>query len=120
VPRRKKTSENRAIRGGNWNNTENNLRSSNRNNNTPTNSNNNIGFRVARPVSAPPVQSGGAPQQKLPARTAASQIEEGMPQPCRVQGPPGRPGCPLKSGQPKKRRPAAVSRRPKAAAGYSA
>jgi hypothetical protein len=74
VPRRKKTSENRAIRGGNWNNTENNLRSSNRNNNTPTNSNNNIGFRVARPVSAPPVQSGGAPQQKLPARTAASNL----------------------------------------------
>ncbi len=45
-------------------------------------------------------------------------VQFGMPQPCRVQGPPGRPGCPLKSGQPKKRRPAAVSSEAKAAAGY--
>ncbi len=66
-----KTSENRAIRGGNWNNTENNLRSSNRNNNDPTNENNNIGFRVARPMSALPVPPGGAMRQKLPVRTNA-------------------------------------------------
>jgi hypothetical protein len=39
--------ESRVLRGGNWNNTSNNLQSSNRNNNTPTNENNNIGFRVA-------------------------------------------------------------------------
>ncbi|MEA3279922.1 MAG: SUMF1/EgtB/PvdO family nonheme iron enzyme [Thermodesulfobacteriota bacterium] len=36
----------RVIRGGAFNNNENNLRSSNRNNNNPTNENNNIGFRV--------------------------------------------------------------------------
>ncbi len=37
----------RVIRGGNWNNNENNCRVSNRNNNNPTNRNNNIGFRLA-------------------------------------------------------------------------
>lgn len=37
----------RGLRGGPWNNNENNLRSSNRNNNDATNENNNIGFRVA-------------------------------------------------------------------------
>ena len=79
-----KTSENRGIRGGNWNNTENNLRSSNRNNNTPTNSNNNLGFRVARPVSEPSVQSGGAPQHKLAARMTVSQKRRGdvVAEPC--------------------------------------
>ena len=39
----------RGLRGGSWNNNENNLRSSNRNNNNPDNENNNIGFRVASP-----------------------------------------------------------------------
>ncbi|MGK0188649.1 MAG: hypothetical protein ACI9R3_004460 [Verrucomicrobiales bacterium] len=39
--------ESRVLRGGNWNNTSNNLQSSNRNNNNPTNENNNNGFRVA-------------------------------------------------------------------------
>ena len=38
------------LRGGNWNNNDNNLRVANRNNNNPTNQNNNIGFRcVAAP-----------------------------------------------------------------------
>jgi len=37
----------RVLRGGSWNNNDNNLRASNRNNNTPDNINNNIGFRVA-------------------------------------------------------------------------
>jgi formylglycine-generating enzyme required for sulfatase activity len=37
----------RGLRGGSWNNNENNLRSSNRNDNDATNENNNIGFRVA-------------------------------------------------------------------------
>ena len=40
----------RGLRGGSWNNNENNLRSSNRNSNNPTNENNNVGFRVARPL----------------------------------------------------------------------
>jgi formylglycine-generating enzyme required for sulfatase activity len=39
----------RGLRGGSWNNNENNLRASNRNTNTPTNENNNVGFRVADP-----------------------------------------------------------------------
>ena len=52
--------KNRGIRGGNWNNTATNLQSSNRNNNTPTNSNNNIGFRVARPLGA--ASTGAAPR----------------------------------------------------------
>jgi formylglycine-generating enzyme required for sulfatase activity len=37
----------RVLRGGSWNNTPDNLRSSNRNNNQPTNRNNNVGFRLA-------------------------------------------------------------------------
>jgi len=43
------TGSSRGLRGGSWNNNENNLRSSNRNDNNPTNENNNIGFRVASP-----------------------------------------------------------------------
>jgi len=39
----------RGLRGGSWNNNENNLRSSNRNNDNPDNENNNNGFRVASP-----------------------------------------------------------------------
>ena len=39
----------RGLRGGSWNNNENNLRSSNRNNNNPDNENNKIGFRIASP-----------------------------------------------------------------------
>jgi hypothetical protein len=35
------------LRGGSWNNNENNLRSANRNNNNPDNRNDNIGFRCA-------------------------------------------------------------------------
>jgi len=35
------------LRGGSWNNNDNNLRVANRNNNNPTNRNNNIGFRCA-------------------------------------------------------------------------
>ena len=38
------------LRGGSWNNNDNNMRVANRNNNNPNNSNNNIGFRC---VSAP-------------------------------------------------------------------
>lgn len=40
----------RGLRGGSWNNNDNNLASSNRNNNDPSNENNNVGFRVARPL----------------------------------------------------------------------
>ena len=37
----------RVLRGGSWNNNENNLQSDNPNTNNPDNENNNIGFRVA-------------------------------------------------------------------------
>jgi hypothetical protein len=92
------------------------LRSSNRNNNNPTNENNNIGFRVARPMGALPDQWRGAFRQKLAARTAVSM---GILRPCRVQGPLGRPGCPRPRGQPKNTRPVTASRRqlPKTVAG---
>jgi hypothetical protein len=36
---------NKVLRGGGWNNNEENVRAANRNNNTPDNRNNNIGFR---------------------------------------------------------------------------
>lgn len=38
----------RVVRGGSWNNNDNNVRSANRNRNDPTNTNNNIGFRCSR------------------------------------------------------------------------
>jgi hypothetical protein len=97
----------------NWNNTATNLQSSNRNNNTPTKSNNNIGFRVARPLGA--VSPEAAPRRFLPARIAAS---IGRPRPCRVQGPPGRSVCPPLGGETKNRSLATVSRQAKAVAGY--
>jgi len=43
----------RGVRGGSFNNNDNNLQSDNRNNNDPTNENNNIGFRVASSPSLP-------------------------------------------------------------------
>jgi formylglycine-generating enzyme required for sulfatase activity len=39
------------LRGGSWNNNDNNVRSANRNNNNPDNWNNNNGFRCVRPLS---------------------------------------------------------------------
>jgi hypothetical protein len=36
---------NKVLRGGSWNNNENNVRAATRNDNTPDNRNNNIGFR---------------------------------------------------------------------------
>ncbi|GIK56245.1 MAG: SUMF1/EgtB/PvdO family nonheme iron enzyme [Chloroflexi bacterium] len=38
----------RVLRGGSWNNNDNNVRAANRNNNDPTNRNNNVGFRCAQ------------------------------------------------------------------------
>jgi len=38
----------RLLRGGSWNNNDNNCRSANRNNNNPDNRNNNNGFRISR------------------------------------------------------------------------
>ncbi len=38
------------LRGGTWNNNENNIRSSNRNRNNPDNTNNNNGFRCSLPL----------------------------------------------------------------------
>jgi len=43
----------RVVRGGSWNNNENNLRAAYRNRNNPANENNNNGFRCARPCSMP-------------------------------------------------------------------
>ena len=43
-----KSGSNRVKRGGNWNNSGNNLRCANRNNNNPANRNNNLGFRPWR------------------------------------------------------------------------
>jgi formylglycine-generating enzyme required for sulfatase activity len=40
--------DHRVLRGGSFNNDENNARVDNRNNNNPNNSNNNYGFRVVR------------------------------------------------------------------------
>ena len=39
------------MRGGSWNNNDQNTRAAYRNNNNPNNRNNNIGFRVAEPLS---------------------------------------------------------------------
>ena len=39
----------RVLRGGSWNNNENNLQSDNPNTNEPRNENNNIGFRISSP-----------------------------------------------------------------------
>ena len=44
----------RVVRGGSWNNNQNNARASYRNNNNPNNRNNNIGFRVVGVVHSPP------------------------------------------------------------------
>ncbi|MCB8934573.1 MAG: SUMF1/EgtB/PvdO family nonheme iron enzyme [Candidatus Promineofilum sp.] len=41
----------RALRGGSWNNNDQNTRAAYRNNNNPHNRNNNIGFRVVEPLS---------------------------------------------------------------------
>jgi formylglycine-generating enzyme required for sulfatase activity len=38
----------KVLRGGSWNNNDNNVRAPNRNNNDPDNQNNNIGFRCGR------------------------------------------------------------------------
>jgi hypothetical protein len=45
------------LRGGSFNNNNDNLHASNRNNNNPTNENNNIGFRVSE---APEIQAAQA------------------------------------------------------------
>lgn len=71
----------RVLRGGSFNNTENNLRAANRNRNNPDNRNDNIGFRVVSSRSStspePPVgrralraeaKNGGACSRPSPAR----------------------------------------------------
>ena len=47
------TGSNRVIRGGNFNNNAQNVRSANRNNNSPGNRNNNIGVRLLSTGSSP-------------------------------------------------------------------
>ncbi|HEX37421.1 MAG TPA: hypothetical protein ENG70_00945 [Candidatus Cloacimonetes bacterium] len=44
---------NRVLRGGSWNNNDNNCRVANRNNNNPDNSNNNNGFRFVNTTNMP-------------------------------------------------------------------
>jgi hypothetical protein len=96
------------LRGGSFNNNDNNLHASNRNNNNPTNENNNIGFRVAE-----------APESQV-AQTCG-QIHTGGTKPvrpCRAQGPPGRPACPPTTRAGEEEGPAvASSRKAKGAAG---
>lgn len=45
------TGSERALRGGAWNNNDQNTRAAYRNNNNPRNRNNNVGFRVVEPLS---------------------------------------------------------------------
>ena len=51
----------RVLRGGSFNNNDNNCRSANRNNNNPDNTNNNNGFRVVRVLPARKPPSIGVP-----------------------------------------------------------
>jgi len=99
----------RGLRGGSWNNNENNLRSSNRNNNNPDNENNNNGFRIASPW-----EGDRAAGHHLAAGIVLARIPrvKALAGPCRIQGLPVRPARPeLKnSRRAKNRRPAAVSR----------
>jgi len=59
--RRRAQLEARALRGGSWNNTTDNLRGVARNNNDPDNRNNNIGFRVVRFQSCPIIDRAQCP-----------------------------------------------------------
>ena len=59
----------RVLRGGSWNNNQNNARAVNRNNNNPNNRNNNNGFRVAVRSSHifVPLHIGGSKHATVPA-----------------------------------------------------
>ena len=63
----------RVLRGGSWNNNENNLQSDNPNTNTPNNENNNIGFRISSPgIRKDPISGQtrrGAESPRRPRRT---------------------------------------------------
>jgi len=48
-----KWKRNYVLRGGSWNNNDNNCRVANRNNNNPDNSNNNNGFRFVNTINQP-------------------------------------------------------------------
>ncbi|MFH1709420.1 MAG: SUMF1/EgtB/PvdO family nonheme iron enzyme, partial [Planctomycetota bacterium] len=50
---------NRVLRGGSWNNNDDNLRCANRNNNKPADTNNNNGFRLASTFDAPELPGAG-------------------------------------------------------------
>jgi len=47
------SAEGRVLRGGSWNNNQNNARVAGRNRNNPNNSNNNIGFRLVSTTFSP-------------------------------------------------------------------
>jgi hypothetical protein len=56
------------LRGGSWNNNQNNARCANRNNNHPDNRNNNIGFRVVVGSHNFPQPAGNAVRLRLDSR----------------------------------------------------
>jgi hypothetical protein len=81
-PAGRPVTESRVLRGGSWNNNQDNARADNRNNNHPDNRNNNIGFRVVcsshihlRPPQCrqiPPVTAGGMRRRPLDGAGASS------------------------------------------------
>lgn len=81
----------RGLRGGSWNNNENNLRSSNRNDNNPTNENNNVGFRVASPYRGAFPSGGEMPRSTI----CAGLIRRGGSSfvGCAAHGLPDDPAC---------------------------
>ena len=95
------------MRGGSFNNNDNNLHASNRNNNNPTNENNNIGFRVSE-----------APEMQV-ARTCGQIRTGGEARPAvPCSGTTRSSGVPVEDGQAKKKaRPWRVAAKVKGAAG---
>jgi len=100
------------LRGGSFNNNDNNLHASNRNNNNPTNENNNIGFRVSE---APETQAAFVFWKK-PAARSARVGKARAAAPCSGTTRPS--GVPVTNGQAKKKvRPRRVAARRKARPG---
>ncbi|MBI1880036.1 MAG: SUMF1/EgtB/PvdO family nonheme iron enzyme, partial [Chloroflexi bacterium] len=68
----------KVLRGGSWNNNENNARASNRNNNNPNNQNDNIGFRC---VAAAPGVVSASQVHRVHGRGASAPGEHSRPGP---------------------------------------
>lgn len=75
----------RVLRGGAYNNNENNLRGAYRNNNRPNNRNNNIGFRVVRHGFRAAGILCPAVQHSAPATACAARVRAGaaLSRPCK-------------------------------------